>query len=131
MESATGRATRRNELRALIARIPGVRGRTGLLIAEVLEPHFAAEDDVLERTHTLVTAHSAAQELHAQTQRAAQEAQVGTSAHRIERSREFERLESEGRVAQVALGRARDELERAVATYHTFQSELIDDPAPL
>lgn len=124
-------ATRRKKLRALAAQVPEARGRTGLLISEVLDPHFQAEDDVLERTRALTAADHAAQQANVSMLHAARESQVGTAAHRIKWSLEFEHLEYEARVASAALKQAWTEHERAVTTYHVLQRELLDDPVYL
>ena len=124
-------ATRRRELRELIAQIPEARGQTGLLIAEVLGPYFESEDDVLGWTRALAAADDAAQKVHALMLHAARESQVGTAAHQAEWMQAFDRLESEDREAKADLRRARAELERAVAVYYTLQSELRDEPVLL
>ena len=128
MEATASTARRRNELKALVARLPGLRGTTGIPVAEVLDPHFQAEDDLLMSTRALAAAFKAAQQAHASALNAAQQSQVGTLAHRIKQSQEFERFEVETKDARIALQRARAEHKQATAAYNILVAELCENP---
>jgi hypothetical protein len=116
--------TEREALKKSVAELSVVRPGSGRLIADLLDPHFIAEDRLIAAERALAVADAAERKIRALQTHAAEESQTGTAADQAKWSMAFDRFRWEARDAKVALDRARFERDEASTAYYAASGEL-------
>ena len=128
METAASTERQHSEFEALVARLPGFRSLTGSPVAEVHNPHFQAEDELLVAARALVAAFTETIRTHAFALNAAKRSLVGPAAERIVWAEKAKGFQFEEREAKVTLQGARATHEWVTADYNELLDELSDHP---
>ena len=116
----------RKELKKSVAELSAKQPGPGRLVADLLDPHFIAEDRLIAAERALAVADGEVRKAHALCVHAAEQSQTTTAGHQAKWLAAFERLEWEERDAQVALKRARLERDEASMAYYRASGELRD-----
>ena len=114
----------------MVAAMPGLMGRTGALLADVLGAHFSAEDDLLASTRELAVVFKDAEESRNSMLLAAQRSRDPTisAAEQLASATKFDTFRLKAEEDRAKLKRARFVHDLATAHYNSLLDGLLNDP---